>query len=87
VFKVHELVLVSDPVEALEKETGFFQVTAPTGQTLEIRLEGGYVRIQGEFYCPENMRTDDRWQIVKVGELEPNDTHIENEGRPETKMQ
>jgi hypothetical protein len=87
VFKVHELVLVSDSVEALKNEAGFFQVTAPTGQTMEIRLEHGYFRLQGEFHRPENMRTDHLWLIVKVGELKPNNTPIEHAGEPETQMQ
>jgi hypothetical protein len=69
VFKVHKPVLVSDPVEALENEAGFFEVTAPTGETMEIRLENGHIRIQGNFCCPGNMRGDQLWQIVKVGEL------------------
>lgn len=86
-FKVHEAILVTDPVEALESEAGFFQVTAPTGQTMEIRLEHGYFRIQGDSYSPEKMRTDHLWQIVKVDELERNDTHIENEGKSGAQMQ
>lgn len=86
-FKVHEMVLVSDPVEALENEAGYFQVTAPTGQTMEIRLEHGYFRVQRDSYRPEKMRTDHLWQIVKLGELKPNNTPIEHQGTPETRMQ
>ena len=87
-FKVHELVLVSDPVEALETEAGFFEVTAPTGETMEIRLENGYIRIQGNFYSPAKVRTDQLWQIVKVGELDPKDAEtIKNEGEPGVQIQ
>jgi len=88
VFKVHELVLVSDPVEALETEAGFFEVTAPTGETMEIRLENGYIRIQGNFYCPAKIRTDELWQIVKLGELDSKDAEpIETEGEPGVQIQ
>lgn len=86
-FKVHEAVLVSDPVEALENETGFFQVIAPTGQAMEIRLEDGYFRLQRESYCQEKMRTDHLWQIVKLGELRPNNTPFEHERKPEPQRQ
>ena len=55
-FKLHDLVLVADPVDALETEAGFFEVTAPTGETMEIRLENGYIRIQSNFCCPAKMR-------------------------------
>ena len=86
-FKVHELVLVSDPVEALENEAGFFRVTAPTGQAMEIRLEDGYFRLQRESYCPEKMRSDHLWQVVKLGELRPKNTPFERVGKPEPQMQ
>jgi len=86
VFKVHEVVLVPDPVEALENEAGYFRVTAPTGQTMEILLEDGYFRLQRESYCAEKMRTDHLWQVVKLGELRPN-MPFERVGKPEPQMQ
>jgi hypothetical protein len=88
VFKVHKPVLVSDPVQALENEAGFFEVTAPTGETMEIRLENGLIRIQGNFCCPGNMRADQLWQIVKVGELgAENSEPINTEGEPGVQIQ
>ena len=87
-FKLRHIVLVADPVDALENEAGFFEVTAPTGETMEIRLENGYIRIQGNFCCPAKMRADQLWQIVKVGELEPKDAEsIQTEGEPGLQIQ
>ena len=87
-FKVHELVLASDPVEALETQAVFFEVTAPTGETMEIRLENGYIRIRGNFYCPAKMRADELWQIVKLGDLDLKDAEpIETEGEPGVQIQ
>ena len=77
-FKVHEMVLVADPVDALENEAGFFEVTAPTGETMEIRLENGHIRIQSNFCCPAKMRADHLWQIVKVGELDAEGRRIDH---------
>jgi len=88
VFRLRDIVLVADPVDALENEAGFFEVTAPTGETMEIRLENGYIRIQSNFYCPARMRADQLWQIVKVGELEPkNAESIQTEGEPGLQIQ
>ena len=69
VFSVNDLVLVSDPVEALSEESGRFLITSPSGETMEIRLESGYVTIERVIRLPELTRADLLWQVIKIGEL------------------
>ena len=71
-FNLNELVLVSDPVQALNDENGCFQVTAPSGETIKIRLESGYMTIEDATYRPERAREDLLWQVIKVKELRCN---------------
>lgn len=68
-FKINETILVADVTFALEGEEGAFLVSAPTGETLEIRLEQGYVQVHRSAYMPETRRNDELWTIVKIGEL------------------
>jgi hypothetical protein len=68
-FSINEWVLVSDPVEALNAESGYFQITSPSGETMEIRLESGYVTIERVIRLPELTRADLLWQVIKIGEL------------------
>jgi hypothetical protein len=60
-------ILVSDITSALEGEGGAFLVSAPTGETLAISLEDGYVEIHYSAYLPDARRNDELWTIVKIG--------------------
>jgi len=68
-FKLNEKIVVPDVTLALEGEEGAFLVSAPTGETLDISLEGGCVQVHYSAYLPEAKRTDELWTIVKIGEL------------------
>jgi hypothetical protein len=68
-IKLNEKVLVSDITLTLEREGGAFLVSAPTGETLEISLEYGYVEVHCSGYLPDAKRDDELWTIVKIGEL------------------
>jgi hypothetical protein len=61
-------ILVSDITSALEGEGGAFLVSAPTGETLAISLEDGYVEIHCSAYLPDARRNDELWTIVKIGD-------------------
>jgi hypothetical protein len=68
-FKLDEKVLVANPTEALRDENGAFLITAPTGYTLQVRLEAGHLQIDRSIYLPQAKRTDLLWAITKLGEL------------------
>jgi hypothetical protein len=68
-FKLNETVLVPDPVEALESENGAFLIVAPTGDTLQIRLEAGHMTIENSQHQPAEKRDDFLWTIIKIGEV------------------
>jgi hypothetical protein len=65
-FNLNETVLVSDPVEALSEEDGCFQTTARSGETIQIRLEAGYMTIEHATRSLERTRRDLLWEVVKV---------------------
>jgi hypothetical protein len=66
---LNEKVVVPDITSALEGEEGAFLVSAPTGDTLEISVEEGYVEVHCSAYLPDAKRNDGLWTIVKTGEL------------------
>ena len=68
-FSVNDLVLVSDPVEALSEESGRFLITSPSGETMEIRLESGYVTIERVICLPDLTTANPLWQVIKIGEI------------------
>ena len=68
-LRLNQRVLVSDITSALEGEKGRFLVSAPTGETLEIVLEGGMVAVHCCAYMPDTKRNDELWTIVKIEEL------------------
>lgn len=68
-FKLNEKTVVPDITLALEGEEGAFLVSAPTGETLEIRLEDGFVQVHYSVYLPGARRSDELWTIVKIGDL------------------
>jgi hypothetical protein len=76
-FKLNEMVLVSNLVGALEHENGQFLITAPTGEALEVRIESGYVRIECEEYFAGARRDDMLWTILKIRELNGNSAQTE----------
>jgi hypothetical protein len=67
-LKVNEKILVPDITRALEGEEGAFLVSAPTGETLEISFEEGYVAVHNSAYLPDLRRSDELWTIVKIGD-------------------
>lgn len=71
-FRLNEKIVVSDITAALEGEEGRFWVSAPTGETLEIRLEEGCVQVHCSAYVPDARRHDELWTIVKIEELDCN---------------
>jgi hypothetical protein len=68
-FKLNKKILVPDITSALEQEDGAFLISAPTGETLEVRVEAGYVKIERSTYLEDAKRNDLLWTIVKIGEL------------------
>jgi hypothetical protein len=68
-FKLNEKIVVPDIRSALEGEEGAFLVSAPTGETLDISLECGFVEVHCSAYLPDARRTDELWTIVKIGDL------------------
>ena len=68
-FKLNEKMIVPDVTLALEGQEGTFWVSAPTGETLEIGLQEGYVKVHCSAYVPDAKRDDKLWTIVKIGEL------------------
>jgi hypothetical protein len=66
---LNEKIVVPDITLALDGEKGAFLVSAPTGETLQIRLEQGYVQVHCSVYLPDAKRNDQLWTIVKIGEL------------------
>jgi hypothetical protein len=79
-FKLNETVLVSNLVAALDNENGRFLITAPTGEALEVRIEGGYVQIEREAYFPSARRNDLLWAVVKLRELTETQSKAEEQG-------
>jgi hypothetical protein len=69
-LRLNQRVVVSDITLALEREAGIFLISAPSGETLQIRLEQGKVEVYRSTYLPEATRNDQLWTIIKVGELE-----------------
>jgi len=68
---LNEKIVVPDITLALDGEEGAFLVSAPTGETLEIRLQEGYVEVHcSAYYLPDAKRNDELWTIVKIGELD-----------------
>lgn len=68
-FRLNQRVLVSDIALARESEEGVFLISAPTGETKQIRLEEGNVEIYRSAYVPDAIRNDELWTIIKIGEL------------------
>lgn len=65
---LNEKIVVPDVTSALDGEEGAFLVSAPTGDTLAISLEEGYVEVHCSAYVPDARRNDGLWTIVKTGE-------------------
>ena len=68
-FRLNKKLLVSDLTAALESEGGIFLVSAPSGETLQIRLEKGNVEIYRSTCVADAIRNDELWTVVKIGEL------------------
>ena len=68
-LRLNQRVLASDITSVLEHEAGIFLVSAPTGETLQIRLEQGNVEVYRSTYVPQTTRNDELWTIIKIGEL------------------
>lgn len=71
-MKLHEVVLVENPVSLLWPEHGIFEVVSPGGAKFRITCElGRPIQTENIAYAAELRRSDICWRIEKVGELPP----------------
>jgi len=68
-FPIGEKILVTDVTLALENEGGLFLISAPTGETLHVRLHAGNVEVFRSAFLPDRRRDDELWAIVRTGYL------------------
>jgi hypothetical protein len=68
-FRIGEKILVADITSALEDEGGLFLISAPTGETLHVRLQTGNVEVFRSAFQPDGKRGDDLWAIMRTGYL------------------
>jgi hypothetical protein len=68
-FRLNKKLVVWDITAALENEAGKSLISAPTVETLQIRLEKRNVEIYLSTYVPGAKLNDALWTVVKIGEL------------------
>ena len=68
-FRIGEKILVTDIHSALENEGGLFLISAPSGETLHVRLEAGNVEVFRSDFLADRKRDDELWAIMRTGYL------------------
>jgi hypothetical protein len=68
-LSVNDTLFVRNPSDILEKESGLFLVSSPTGEVkVVVCSPGGACLVKDTYHLPEAVRTDSFWRITKIGD-------------------